>query len=98
MICRPKRISKVVIEVVQIDVRGWRSSHPRTVLSGVTCIRTESTLVSRMIIAALFFVCRRFYRVAAEFRNVEVDARSAKQRRDFSAQAPGRFVGFMNGG
>src|SRR5271154_4769719 len=50
MICNPKRTSRTVTEVVQMDDRGCRSSQLTTPGSGVWRMRAESTLVSRMII------------------------------------------------
>ena len=43
------RTSRTVTEVVQMEVRGCRSSHAMTVVSGVWRIRADSTLVSRII-------------------------------------------------
>src|SRR5580698_8146969 len=50
MSCNPKRISNTVMDVVQIEDRGWLSSHVITFHSGRGCMSSEMTLVSRMII------------------------------------------------
>src|SRR5580698_6357316 len=50
MICSPKRTSRTVTEVVQMEERGCWSSQLTTLGSGVWRMSAESTLVSRMII------------------------------------------------
>jgi hypothetical protein len=45
----PKQISRIVIDVVQIDEQGCRSSHVSTCGSWLRFISADSTLVSRTI-------------------------------------------------
>lgn len=55
----PRRISKTVMAVVQMDSRAWRSNQFTTVGSGVSCITAERMLVSRIIMPRNlpFLVC-----------------------------------------
>ncbi len=82
IICKPNRISKIVIAVVHRDDRGCLSSHPRTFEFGECSINSDTTFVSRIVILRS---------QAAGFQTLEVlELAHRVQRRQIRPPVPSR--------
>jgi len=74
--CKPNWTSRIVMEVVQTEVRGCPSSHVITLGSGTRRISAESTFVSTTIISR----GGRSDDVTAQLWDVSIEANPGEQR------------------
>src|SRR5580704_14112193 len=74
------------MDVVQIELSGWRSNQVTTLLSGGSFINAEITFVSRMIKVHSFLERRGLEDIAAQFRGIEFESGTFHQGRYLRAQ------------
>src|ERR1700722_9126259 len=74
------------MDVIQIELSGWRSNQVTSLLSGGSFISAEITFVSRMIKVQSFLERRGLEDIAAQFRGIEFESGTLHQGCDLRAQ------------